>query len=221
MEKDLELCASNPLFENIGRENLPSLLHCLQVKRKAFQKGECLYRTGEKVAFLGIVLTGIVRTESTDVLGERSIISYMNPGELFCDAFSCSREQLLMVDIYAQTDCVILLIEVERLLHVCSATQKYQEQLNVNLIHILAEKYIDIGRKVLHLSGRSTRHKLLSYLSEQYRFSGGKPFRIPLNQQELADYLFIERSGLSTELNRLKKEGILQIENGLYTLRKI
>ena len=107
----------------------------------------------------------------------------------------------------------------KRFFHVCAGAKEYREKLSENLIHILAQKYVDLGCKVIHLSGRSTRRKLLSYLSEQFRFSEGKPFSIPFSQQELADYLFIERSGLSTELNRLKKEGILISSGGKFSLR--
>ena len=125
---------------------------------------------------------------------------------------------ILLIDIVAQTNCTVLLIETQRLLSSCVKTQPYQAQLQENLIHILAQKYVELGCKVIHLSGRATRRKLLSYLSEQYRFSGGKPFAIPFTQQELADYLFVERSGLSLEFNKLKKTGIVKEENGLFSL---
>lgn len=219
MEKYLDLCAVNPLFAGIDKADLPSLFHCLQAVKKEYQKNDPIFFTGDKISSLGIVLSGMVRTESTDILGDRSIISYMHPGQLFCDAYSSTKDRTLLVDVAAQTDCSVLLIETNRLLHVCAGAREYRERLSENLIHILAQKYVDLGCKVIHLSGRSTRRKLLSYLSEQFRFSEGKPFSIPFSQQELADYLFIERSGLSTELNRLKKEGILILNGDKYMLR--
>lgn len=167
------------------------------------------------------MLSGIVRAEATDILGNRSIISQIHAGQLFNAAYSSTKEQKLPVDIVAQTDCVVMLIETARIFGGCTASEQQRIVLQANLIHILAQNYADLGCKVIHLSARSTRKKLLSYLSEQYRFANGKPFVVPFNQQELADYLFIERSGLCTELNRLKKEGVLQIQNNLYTLRQI
>lgn len=218
MERYLDLCAANPLFENINRADLAALLDCLHAVKKQFKKGATLYHAGESVSDLGIVLSGIIHTESSDVLGNRSIISYMKPGQLFCDAYSSTKDHILLIDIIAQTDCTVLLIETRRLFHICAGGQRYYTQLNENLIHVLAQKYVDLGCKVIHLSGRSTRGKLLSYLSEQFRFSDGKPFAIPFTQQELADYLFVDRSGLSTELNRLIREGILISQEGLYSL---
>lgn len=218
MDPFLMLCASNPLFRNIAPDDIPALLDCLHAVRKQFKKGELLFGTGQQVTQLGIVLAGIVHVESSDVLGNRNIISYMNPGQLFCDAYSCTENQLLLVDIAAQTDCTVLLIETRQLFRSCAGVHPYHDQMRENLIHVLAQKFVDLGCKVVHLAGRSTRAKLLSYLSEQYRLAGEKPFAIPLTQQELADYLFVERSGMSTELNKLLREGILVSLGGTYTL---
>jgi len=218
MDDYLDLCASNPLFHKIAASDLKSLLSCLHAKKKTFEKGTTLFYTGDRAEYLGIVLSGTIRTESSDILGNRNIIAYMEPGQLFCDAYSSTADQVLMVDVVAHSDSTVLLIRTGQLLHLCSETQHYRDQLLENLIRILSQKYVDLGCKVIHLSGRSTRKKLLSYLSEQFRFSGGKPFSVPFNRQELADYLFIERSGLSTEWNRLKKEGILIVKNGMCSL---
>ena len=208
------------LFDRIPRSDIPSLLNCLEAETRQYSKGIVIFRADTKVSRLGIVLTGIVRTESTNILGERSIISIIKPGQLICDAFSSTSSRTLLVDIAAQSNCSVMFIDTVHILRPCRNLNEYGLQLSENLIHILAQKYVDLGCKVIHLSGRSTRRKLLSYLSEQFMFSGGKPFALPLNQQELADYLFVERSGLSTEFNNLKREGIL-IQNGdRYVLMK-
>lgn len=218
MDTLIDICAGSPLFAEIPRADLPGLLQCLGAECRSFKKGATLFHVDSRITCLGIVIEGILRTESTDILGDRSIISVMAPGRLVCDAYSSTASQVLLVDVTAQTDCKVLLIETQRLFRPCGNMREYGAQLSINLTHVLAQKYVDLGCKVIHLSGRSTRRKLLSYLSEQYRFSGGKPFDIPFNQQELADYLFVERSGLSTEFNRLRKEGILRTSGNQYYL---
>ena len=90
-----------------------------------------------------------------------------------------------------------------------------------DLLRILADKYVAISRKMVHLSGRTTRRKLLSYLSEQMRLSGGNPFTIPFNRQELADYLFIDRTGLSAEWSKLRQQGLLTEEKGTVSLNAV
>ena len=218
MEPYFELYRRNALFDGVADAELPSLLACLRASKRHFSRGEVLFAADEPARMVGIVAAGRTQTIYEDVNGHRGVISYFEPGQLFCDAFSCTRDQKPTVDIAAQTDCTVLLMEVNSVLHTCARTCTQHQLVIENLVHILAEKYVGLSRKVLHLSERTTRDKLLSYLLEQAKLAGGAPFRVPFSQQELADYLFIERSGLSTELNRLKKEGILLSENGLYSL---
>lgn len=218
MEQYVNLYLKNELFAGIREEELLPLLQCFQAKKERFRKGTLLFSAGDRVTATGIVLSGRINTVYEDIFGGRSIIDVMEEGKLFCDAFSCTQWQRLPLHVVAQTDCEVLLIESEKLLNSCSKACVFHQRLLQNLIRILAEKYATLNRKIIHLSGRSTRQKLLSYLAEQSRLSGGKSFLISFTQQELADYLFAERSGLSTELNKLKREGLLSNKNGWYTL---
>ena len=69
------------------------------------------------------------------------------------------------------------------------------------------------------MSQRSTREKLLSYLSEQSVRAGSASFTIPFNRQQLADFLAIDRSAMSNELSKMRKEGILDFEKNHFRLR--
>jgi CRP-like cAMP-binding protein len=218
MDKSLELYHRSPLFEGVDEAALIPLLECLRAGKRVFIRGEVLFAADEPARMVGIVVSGRVQTVYEDALGRRGVISYFEPGQLVCDAFSCTREQKPTVDIVAQTDCCVILMDTNAVLHTCSKSCAQHLLVIENLVHILAEKYVGLSRKVLHLSARTTRDKLLSYFLEQSKLAGGAPFRVPYSQQELADYLFIDRSGLSTELNKLKKEGVLLGDNGRYTL---
>ena len=218
MESYLDLYTQTPLFAGVEPQELLPLLECLQAQKRTCPKGTAIFAEGDPAHTLGIVLTGRVNTVYEDLLGGRSIIGAMKPGQLFCDAFACSTEQRMPVSVVAQVDSAVLLIDIQRVLHTCVHACRQHQRLTENLLHILADKYVALNLKMIHLSGRTTRRKLLSYLSEQMRLAGGGPFAVPFNQQELADYLFTDRSGLSTEWNRLKKEGVLKGQDGLYTL---
>lgn len=214
----VEALVASQLFSGIQTETILPLLTCLQAQKRRYNKGQVIFHSGERVTRLGLVLQGRVHTVYEDLFGNRGIIWSIGPNQLFCDAFSCTASQLLPVSIVAQCDSVVLMLEIDRILQLCNQNCADHQRLMANLIPILAEKYTTLIQKVVHLSGRTTRRKLLSYFSEQARQSGGQPFTIPFNQQELADYLFLERSGLSVELNRLKREGKLEVKDGCFIL---
>lgn len=218
MNNYLDLLKDSPLFKGLREENLLSLLSCMDAQKESFSKESVIFAAGEKIDRLGIVLTGRVDTVYEDVLGSRSILDTILPGQLFGDAFSCAPQENLPINVMALTDCEVLLIETERILHSCSVACDQRHQIIENLVHLLAQKYVEQNRKMMHLSGRTTRRKLLSYLYQQSKQNKGSAFLIPFTQQELADYLFVERSGLSTELNRLKKEGLLEQQGASFKL---
>ena len=82
----------------------------------------------------------------------------------------------------------------------------------------IATKAILFQQKIEIISKRSTREKLLAYLNVQARKAGKRSFDIPFDRQELADYLEVERSGLSAEISKLRKEGILNSNKNSFEL---
>ena len=74
----------------------------------------------------------------------------------------------------------------------------------------LASKIIVFQQKAEITSKRSTREKLLSYLALQAKKANSDSFDIPFDRQELADYLEVDRSGLSAEISKLRREGIIE-----------
>lgn len=74
-------------------------------------------------------------------------------------------------------------------------------------------------QKLGFLSKRSTREKLLSYLSEEAERQSSPEITIPFNRQQLADYLSVDRSAMSNELCKLRDEGLLTFEKNRFHLQ--
>lgn len=220
MEKVIPSCLHSSLFRGMDEKDIRPLLKCLRGEKKSYKKDEFLFRAGEKAERFGLVLSGRIDTVYFDAFGGSSIIGSFEEGSLFSDAFASSDLDLLPVDIVAQENSDVLLMDMGRLLGESDVSDSSKLTLAMNLTRILANKYVDISRKMLHLSGRFTRQKLLSFLSEQSRLAKGKPFSMPMNMGQLADYLFVDRTGLSEEWNKLKRSGILVKKDGLYDLVK-
>ena len=96
--------------------------------------------------------------------------------------------------------------------------RKFGISLN-NLLAELAEKNLRFGEKLTHMGQRTTRAKIMSYLSAEAQRLGTCEFDIPFSRQQLADYLGVERSGLSLELGRMKKDGVLEDRKSHFLLR--
>ena len=103
-----------------------------------------------------------------------------------------------------------MLIDCSHILHTCANNCGFHQQLIFNLMKDLATKTILFHQRIEITSKRSTREKLLTYLAMQAKRVGSNSFDIAFDRQELADFLEVDRSGLSAEISKLRREGILE-----------
>lgn len=209
MEKYFEIIRKCPLFEGIEDKDLLGLMGCLGAKLMSFEKKYTIFTEGSRAKYLGIILSGSAQIIQLDYYGNRSILSVIEASELFGEAFACAELEAIPVSVVANEACDVLLIECERILHTCSKACGFHQKLIFNLMKDIATKAIMFQQKIEIVSKRSTREKLLAYLNIQSKKAGSRSFDIPFDRQELADYLEVERSGLSAEISKLRKEGIL------------
>lgn len=206
------------LFQGISEKELTAMLRCLSAYKKTFKKGEFLIQTGQTVDSIGFILSGSVMLLKDDCWGNRSIITKLKPGNLFGEAYACSAGTLAALSVTACEPATVLFLNVRRITTVCSSACGFHTRLIRNLLSVLANNALMLNQKIEHISQRTTREKLLAYLSEQALSAGSSTFSIPFNRQELADYLCVDRSAMSGELSRMQKEGILRFSKNHFTL---
>ena len=218
MNEYMEIIKTCPLFRDITDDDLGSMLACLGAKTERFDKRYTIIAEGSPAKYIGIVLSGSVSVEQTDIYGNRSILSVAGPSHIFGEAFACADVDAIPVSVVANEDSLIMFINIERILVTCSNNCPFHNKLIRNLMHDLAQKTLMFHRKIDVISRRTTREKLLSYLNYEARRQGSGSFDIPFDRQGLADYLEVDRSGLSLEISKLRKEGILESRKNHFTL---
>ncbi len=218
MKRYGEVLRRCPLFLDIREEGLPSMLGCLGAAVQIFEKKEIILAEGEPADRIGILLSGEAQIARVDYDGNRSILSHLGASELFGEAFACAQMKTVPVTVVANERCEVMLIDSARILHTCQNHCDFHQQLIVNLMKNLAQKTVLFQQKIEVTSKRTTREKLLTYLSQQAKKAGTPSFDIPFDRQGLADYLEVERSGLSAVIGKLSREGVLRTRKRHFTL---
>ena len=218
MKKYFELLKNCPLFANIEEKELQALLTCLNVKERKIQRGEILFPAGEQPQYIGVVLSGRIYIVQEDYWGNRTILAAVEAGGLFGEAFACAQAEVLPVSVTVHQEGKVLLIDCQKILSTCSASCEFHTALIRNLMQALASKNIALTRKIKHITKKTTREKVLSYLSECAILNGSQAFDIPFNRQELADYLSVERSALSNTLCKMRDEGLIAFHKNKFRL---
>lgn len=210
MKKYFEVLRKCPLFNQIEDENLLRMLSCFGAKVEFFDKKYTIFAEGTRAKHIGIVLSGSVQVIQVDYYGNRSILLSVEPSEMFGEAFACAEVQSMPSAVIANEPCEVMLIDCNHILHTCSNNCGFHQQIIFNLMKNLATKNVLFQHKIEITSKRSTREKLMTYLMFQAKRMKSSSFDIPFDRQELADYLEVDRSGLSAEISKLRKEGIIE-----------
>lgn len=208
------------LFQGIDEETISSLITHLKAKVKRYSKREYILHAGYPTTNFGLVLNGSVLILRDDFWGNRSILGEALQGDLFAETFACNPQIPISVSVVAAQDCEILFLQMKNILGSCTCDIHTHTKISQNLLAILAMKNLMLTKKIEHMSKRTTRQKVMSYLSDCRQNSSSDIFQIPFNRQELADYLSVDRSALSAELSKLQNEGFISYQKDHFKLIK-
>lgn len=196
------------LFKGMSENELSECLDQLHAQEKSYQKDTLIMHAGDVTDKMGLVLSGSVTIESSDVCGNCTILSHIGPGQIFAETYALLPGEVMLVDVRANENCTLLLLNIGGLLKSPSETP-WREKLIRNLLMISAHKNLALSGRSFHTSPKSARGRILSYLNSIALQKHSTEFDIPFNRQQLADYLNLERTGLSKELGRMQREGII------------
>lgn len=211
----LERCS---LFDGIRMEDLTAMLGCIGGREVFVTKGQPIFREGDPATHVGLVLAGAVRMVREDYYGNRSIVAHIGPAELFGETYACAGIDALPISVVADEDSRVLLMDCRRITTSCCNACAFHNRMVFNLLRLVATRNLVFDQKIQVTSKRTTREKLMTYLLDQAKTRGSNSFTIPFDRQELADYLEVDRSGLSAEIGKLRREGILESGKNRFVL---
>ena len=191
-----------PLFHALSPERLAALTAAGRMRRYA--RGETVLRAGETTRALGVVLSGTVRIEREDAMGNRELVAQVHAGEIFAEVFAVLPDAELTVSAVAGEAASVLFLPVDAL--------TAEPETALRLLRLVAAKNAALSEKLRHVSRRTTREKLLSYLDAERTRAGSERFTLRFDRQQLADYLAVDRSAMCRELSRLRAEGMLDYD---------
>lgn len=219
MENFFDILDTCPLFFQVGRCNYEKMLRCFGARVLCVRKHSAVFSEGQCADRIGIVLSGAVQTVRDDYLGNRSIVSMAGPGELFGEGFACAGVESIPISIIATADTQVMLIDCSHILTMCHNACAFHNQMIRNLLLSVAQSNLRLNQKIEILSKRTTREKVMAYLLSEAKLHGSNDFVIPYDRQELADYLGVERSAMSTVISRLRSDGVIDVERRHFRLK--
>lgn len=217
-ELDLELLRKGMLFRNMTDEEIGQTVAAMAPHRARYPKKTVVAQDGDLFPEIGIILSGSLHLAHIDSNGNNNLLYVLNPGDAVGELNAVGRYRLHL-SIATEEPTEILYLSVDQLLRKNVLTAPTQIRFLQNLTLAVAQKGQYLTRKLEDSVRRTMREKVQDYLSAQYHKGGDKrAFTIPLNRQEMADFLFADRSALSFELCKMRDEGLLQFDRSRFEL---
>ena len=219
MKEFIPVLKRTKLFAGVGEEEIGAMLSCLGAKLLTYRKGDYVLRQGEHLNDILVLAEGGLHIQRDDYWGNRSILGHIGAGEIFGEAYVAPESGALLNDVIAVENSAVFFFDVKRVISTCSSACRFHTMVVQNLFFAISEKNRGLVRKLDYMSRRTTKEKLLSYLSEEAKKQNSSSITIPFNRQQLADYLSVDRSAMSNELCKMRDDGLLEFEKNRFRLR--
>ena len=216
MKKIFESVKSNLLFQGIAYSDFERMLTCLSARTRCFKKDDVILLSGDTVDFVGLVLTGSVKIIKEEMDGKATILTELIVSEVFCEVFACAGIDHSPVTVQASEETEILFIDYRKIISSCAAACPFHTRLIENMLKLVAVKNLTLNQKIAILSKRTTREKLSAFFDTQRGMA--KKFTIPYNREELANYLCVDRSAMSSELCKMRDEGLIMFNRNYFEI---
>ena len=208
----------HPLFSGFDPDEINKLLDCLPTYTKSYKKNEFIIQEGALVSYIGVLIRGSVFMEKEDYSGNIYFYTEIPKDFLFGEVFICPQFLNSTVNYRAHSDCTILFIKYHSILQPCTKSCKCHQQLNANLINLLALKCRSLLDKIEIISKKTIRERLLAYFELLAQKEHSNEVNSPLNHKELAAFLCVNRSAMVRELHQMIEEELIASYKNKYTL---
>lgn len=142
MKKYNEILECVPLFRGISEEERQQMLDCLRAQQQRFATGAVILLAGDPADRVGVLLEGRAQVIREEFSGSRTILTGLNPGDLFAEAFACAsgEHKTLPVTVLAVAESVVLWMDYRKILRTCPAGCAFHHRLVENMLAVVADK---------------------------------------------------------------------------------
>lgn len=206
------------LFRGMTPQEIDRAAQALRVHVKRYPKDAVLLRAGSPTSWMGMVLRGGVTIESNDLWGNRVLLSHVGEGQYFAETYAILGEETVPVDVVAGEDSAVAFFHLGALRQESSPEEPWAAKLTANLLIISVHKNLTLSARSFHTASHHIRGRIMAYLNTLSLQNHGCSFDIPFDRQQLADYLNVERTALSKELGRMRREGLIDFHRNHFVL---
>ena len=201
------------LFYNLKTSEIEAALNSMNALIKRYEKGEIIYRFGEQVKYVVVVLSGETRSSMYEPIDHPFEITHGTVGQICMLPGSFRSDYYSSVEIVAYTDAEILFLDINNFLYRHEVEKKWHSIMMGNIIQALADHSIDLKSRIRIIAHKKIRDRIILYLETIPTNEEGIKV-IPMKMSDLAKFLHVEKGAMYKTIKEMQAEGILEWEKG-------
>jgi CRP-like cAMP-binding protein len=211
MEHIIKEIKNNPLFDNMSEDEIKKVLNCGDATVESFTDNQILIEKNNRVKKLGIVIEGVLNLVSQKYNGTRVIVTTLEKNDLFGEALIYASASYSPYDLISSCKSKVLLIPNRVFSNMCSRGCSCHNQLIINMLTILSDKIVMLNNKMSIFNAETLKGRIAVYLLSLQKKANTMTFDMPMNRQELAEFLNVKRPSLSREFSNMQKDHIIEV----------
>lgn len=211
--KHLEGIIESGLFSEINKRDYIEAFEQLKITGRRYKKNEVVFYEGDLIDKICIIREGSVRSEKVYPDGELHIVDMFDTGSIFALEVSSSRTKKAAVDYISNEESIVVFVSMHSI-----ERNAYREAINRAMLHMLSDANIKMAHKIEILAERGLRDRIMVYLNVLRGKAGDNTVTVKMSREQLAQFLCVNRSALSNELNKMKKEGLIDFKGTRFTI---
>ena len=213
----ISVLKDSKLFQGLEIDEIEKVCNVIKPSEREYSKNQIIVNQGEPVGNIGILKRGSAVSMKYHFDGNTQLLRVYNQGEVFSlDAVNTSLSTS-PVTLISQTDSIVVFIPYAKIFEAETISPETKKTIMGNSSEMLGNELIRLMYKIDVLSKRTLRERILTYLSLIRERSDGNTFDIGMNQEQFAQYLCVNRSVLSKELNKMRNSGLIDYKGSRFT----
>ena len=208
------------IFASASEFECQAMMFCFKTRFKIFNKNSSIVKQGDPMDEVVLILKGSALVENVDNLGDISILMRLKQGHVYGLESAYAGEETYKDSLIAREKTLVMFMNKHRVITPCANKCRRHDIVVKHLMQMVAKSNMKLLDKITHLSKKTIREKLMSYLTALAKKRGTNYFELPYNKTELANYLSIDRTAMSAELTRMKQDGLIDFEKRQFHLIK-
>lgn len=217
IEQYLDALAGLSLFEGFSKEELKSIFGSSSCEIKKYGKEQVIHLQNEVCNAMDIILEGKVAVQKIDEEGNVLTINVFSAPDIIGAHLVFSTNNIYPMTVVSDADTVILRLPKEMIIELGSSNLDFM----VALLRAISDRILILADKIRAISHKTIRQQIIAFLTYEYHLQKSPVIRLNYSKKELAERLGVQRSSLGRELNKMRREGLLQYDARSITLKNL